>query len=236
MAAMGPIGDDPDCQGNGERNWCRENGADHWPAHAVGCYEIADDDGTSDCNFDNEHTNTILFSWLGSPVERGQLERVIVRTETRQDVCSNQPGFEDNDGWEYGTLPLVLDQGNGWMQRFCIDPPWPSGEHGPYQWRALFDGDDLFTGLEVRAGDHKDEGAFEVLDITLTFRGLCADGTPEGQCSSTQPYFCTSGILSARCETCGCPEGLSCYPDGLCRRIGGGSPTFFKIDVEQYIE
>lgn len=44
----------------------------------------------------------------------------------------------------------------------------------------------------------------------------CTDGTPNYQCSTTQPLACIEGILFPDCFDCGCPAGSFCYYDGYC--------------------
>jgi hypothetical protein len=45
---------------------------------------------------------------------------------------------------------------------------------------------------------------------------LCAEGTIPGECSITQPFYCTSaGEIISLPETCGCPEGTA-FIDNTC--------------------
>jgi parallel beta-helix repeat protein len=47
----------------------------------------------------------------------------------------------------------------------------------------------------------------------------CTDGTLEGQCSASKPYYC-EGALVESCARCGCPEGYACKGDGTCEQLG----------------
>jgi len=38
----------------------------------------------------------------------------------------------------------------------------------------------------------------------------CSDGTTYGQCSATEPKYCSNGVLTDSCLTCGCPTSQSC--------------------------
>lgn len=38
----------------------------------------------------------------------------------------------------------------------------------------------------------------------------CIDGTSEGACSSTKPYYCENNVLRDNCELCGCNRGYTC--------------------------
>ncbi|MFA5412792.1 MAG: transglutaminase-like domain-containing protein [Candidatus Micrarchaeia archaeon] len=49
----------------------------------------------------------------------------------------------------------------------------------------------------------------------------CADGTPNGQCSSNRPFYCSNGNISERADLCGCPpnstmNGEFCEEAGRC--------------------
>nr|MBA4404994.1 hypothetical protein [Nanoarchaeum sp.] len=41
-------------------------------------------------------------------------------------------------------------------------------------------------------------------------RGGCIDGTSNGECSSTKPYYCENNVLRDNCELCGCNRGYVC--------------------------
>lgn len=42
--------------------------------------------------------------------------------------------------------------------------------------------------------------------------GVCSDGTPDGACSTTKPFFCSAGLLVQACDSqsCGCDVGYTC--------------------------
>jgi len=44
----------------------------------------------------------------------------------------------------------------------------------------------------------------------------CADDTPYGQCSITNPKYCKEGVLIDKCSECGCPTGYECQASGDC--------------------
>jgi len=39
---------------------------------------------------------------------------------------------------------------------------------------------------------------------------MCSDGTSEGTCSATKPYYCQNGTLIEKCTICGCPAKQTC--------------------------
>jgi len=48
---------------------------------------------------------------------------------------------------------------------------------------------------------------FRLDAVLFQLAGSCNDGTPEGSCSMSMPYYCTNGTLVERSSVCGCPEG-----------------------------
>ena len=57
---------------------------------------------------------------------------------------------------------------------------------------------DIFTGFS--------KGNFITGEATKT----CSDGTDYGDCSITQPLYCSFGNLIEDCSTCGCELGYEC--------------------------
>ena len=56
---------------------------------------------------------------------------------------------------------------------------------------------------------------------------FCQGGTPAGECSEHQPWYCTEQMESVQdCLRCGCsdtiPGGMYCQPDGTCENIPYG--------------
>ena len=44
----------------------------------------------------------------------------------------------------------------------------------------------------------------------------CSDGTPYGECSITNPFYCNNGNLIDNCQICGCHINYTCQDDGSC--------------------
>ena len=112
-----------------------------------------------------------------------------------------------------------------WSSDVCssdlVDPPWPFGDGGPYQLSAGFDASNLLDWIEVRAGDHKDEGAFEVTAVDVVLKPMCQDGTLVDQCNASLQYCNGQLTLENNCHLCGytCPAGYSCTISGQCQII-----------------
>ena len=230
------IGTNSDCEYNNSNKWCQEGDGDpvgelHWTQHLLGCYEVSDDDrpGSEDCRYDDSHSNTLTYEWNSSQPQRAaeQIARIILVVNTRSSACAGESGYENDDGLDYGTQVVELhpdsDPNKHWKFQKCTT----GGSHGPMQFRALFDGNNIFAGIEVRMGDHYDEGTMRVEGAYVNLN-RCNDGTVYGQCSATKPYKCVSGALVSRCLECGCPGAQSCNSqDGSCAQPGG-SPIFYK--------
>ncbi|MBL7100731.1 MAG: hypothetical protein ISS23_02125 [Nanoarchaeota archaeon] len=71
--------------------------------------------------------------------------------------------------------------------------------------------DDGYTNLE----EWLHEKACEV-EGTCEVQERCSDNTPYGQCSTTKPKYCDSGVLVDNCQLCGCPADQSCEVNGSC--------------------
>jgi len=46
------------------------------------------------------------------------------------------------------------------------------------------------------------------IEIFLFGEKTCGDGTPNGLCSSSAPFFCDRGVLVPKASVCGCPSSL----------------------------
>jgi hypothetical protein len=73
-------------------------------------------------------------------------------------------------------------------------------------------------------GPHSITGG-ELKNVTIVINQTeCSDGTAYGACSSSQPQYCSNGVLVNNCSLCSCSSGYSCNADGTCSSTGT-SPT-----------
>ncbi len=231
ILSMGATGSNPQCEDNNYNKWCVDGG-NHFPENMIGCYEIADDYGSQDCFFGSpEHTNYIDYKWNKEefPYSREQIYEIVIRTMTNKNICSGYPGFEDDDGWEYGEnniLTLVLDGNNNFRRYQCET----GGDHGPFVLQVFFDANGLLDFIKVLAGDHEDEGAFEIVGVDVQLRGLCSDGTVFEECNENGKYCNNMLNLIDDCERCGCPAGKYCsVATGACLKpVGGPKYEFYE--------